>query len=159
MNALQEPAQIFRINSWSDTVAKVRDPTSSTHTESSAHLLHSSLNGVATSVEDIGIHVTLERYLGPHETTCLDRVYAPIQPEDVVFGLLGELGEGVVCAFGEERHGDDGDALLGELLAGFGGDVLERGEGEFGEVMWGEFACPGIEDLEKLSGEYVSKAI
>jgi hypothetical protein len=133
-------------------MAEVRDPASTTNTEGFTHLLHGPLNRVASTIQDIGVHVALERLVGADETTSLNGIDAPVQSQDIVFGLFGQLDEGVVGAFSEKGYGYEGDICFGEAFAGFGGDVLERGEGELVEVMGSKLACPGVEYLEKLDG-------
>lgn len=152
MYALQEPAQVLWIDRRGDAMAEIRDPASTTNTEGFTHLLHGPLNRVASTIKDIGIHVTLERLVGADETTSLNGIDAPVQSQDIVLGLFGQFGESVVGAFSEEGYGYERDVFFGKAFAGFGGDVLERGEGELVKVIGRKLACPGVEYLKKLDG-------
>ena len=149
MHTLEEPLQILRIYLGRNPVAQVRNP-AALFPKPLAHALHRPLNRLTSAIKQTGVHVTLQRDLAANDLARLRWVDAPVEPEDVVAGVLSEGAEGVVRALGEEGEWGDGDAGGGELLTDAGGDLGEGGLGEFGEVVGAELAGPRVEDLKKL---------
>lgn len=125
-------------------MSQIRDPRlrPSLHPEPLTHPLHLSLNRLPPAVQHVRVQVPLERDgVGLDERAGERGLDEPVEAEDVVPRVLGEVLQGVVGAFGEEDERDGGDVLGGEIVPDGGGDAFEVGVGEFGEVVWGEVAC------------------
>lgn len=152
MDALEEPFEVFRIDSRCDSVPKIRNPSLrlSANFESRAHTLDFSLDRFLAPIQHVGIHVTLECNFVTHELTGFHRIDAPINSEYVISSLCREEFESIVGAFSEEGHRDDCDVSSGEFLAYSSGNTVQSGERELLEMVGCQFSRPRIEDLQQL---------
>jgi hypothetical protein len=80
MDTLEEEPQILWVNTWSDAMPKIRNPTFGrlaifeTHT----HPLHFPLYRFPAAIQHIRIQVALQRYFGPDEFASFGSFDAPV---------------------------------------------------------------------------------
>ena len=142
MHTLQEPAHVLRVNARGDAMPEVGDPClgspAFTH-ERLTHVLDLTFDGIFPSMQDrrVGISLQCDHLCrgGINNTSCFRRLDDPVQPEDVITGVLGLRCERRVGAFCEKNHRHSGDIEPRELRADTGRNVGERREGELVKVV------------------------
>ena len=137
MYALKEEPEVIRVNSWRDSMSQVRDPRLCLLTafETPAHSLNLPFNRSFPAVQYVGIQVTLERDTWTNGFPSNGWINAPVQTNHVVPAGLSNVFQGAVRSLGEKGERNNGEPLGLQLLTKFGGDVLEVGQREFGEIV------------------------
>ena len=118
--------------------------------EALTHALHLVLDRRPSAIEQVRVHVALQRDLVAYGRTGSRGLDAPVDADDVVAGVLGERSELRVRTLREERHGHGRNVRRSEFGAHARGDALQGREGELLEVVRRKLACPRVEDLQEL---------
>jgi len=101
---LEEPLEIIWIHVRSNSMSEVSYPPS-LFSKGFAHAFRVSLDGAATAVQNIGIHITLECNRLPtfeYNATRFCRINAPVEAENVIARLGSQKWKRLIRAFGKE---------------------------------------------------------
>lgn len=137
MDTLEEEPEVFRVNLWRNPMSQVRNPCLCLFTslETLAHPLHFPLDRFFPAVQYVRIKVTLERNVWTGGFPRNGRFDTPVQPDHIVTAGLCDTSQRAVRSLGKKGEGNNRKPLGLQLLMNFGGDVLEGGQGELGEIM------------------------
>lgn len=152
MNLLKEELEIIRVNKRRDAMSQVNNPSlvSTMPIKALDHLLNDLGDGLMGTIQNARVGVTLDDHGSvTNDLNGLGGIVEPVQADDVVAHVAGGV-EGVPGALGEDDHGDGLETHFLEAGGKVLGDVSQVGLGEGLEGGGGEFAGPGVEDLDDL---------